>query len=384
MRKFVFRSAVVGLSGAAMAVSGLAAGAAQAASAWGQPGGGPVFVSPSGVATASGQSCTSAAYSSIQAAIDAAPIHGEVVVCAGTYDQTATVTKSLTLQGRPGAIVDATGNIYGIGATASWVTIAGLTVENADSTAPEAPDDGIITAGLLNGQQVAADHVTVTNDITEDNVGSGIDLNSTSYSSAIDDRSSGNGVGINVSDDLGSTASYNTIRGNVSNDNPGGCGIVLADHSGAGIFDNTITDNVANDNGLGTPSAPDASTGSGIILAGSAGGVYDNWITWNTFDGNGHAGAVLHAHVPGLNFGGNVLAWNKIGVNNLRTDYADNDTTGIYLGDASPLTVTVIGNVIQGDYYGIFTAGSVTVTGETHNWFAHVLAAFGNTPTYSG
>jgi len=49
--------------------------------------------------------------------------------------------------------------------------------------------------------------VTITGNTVKDNVGSGIDLNSTSYSVAGNKTPSGNGVGINMSDDLGIAAS---------------------------------------------------------------------------------------------------------------------------------------------------------------------------------
>jgi parallel beta-helix repeat protein len=50
---------------------------------------------------------------------------------------------------------------------------------------PGAPNDGIITAGFVNGVATPGDHVTITDDIVKNNVGSGIDLNSTSYPTAI-------------------------------------------------------------------------------------------------------------------------------------------------------------------------------------------------------
>ena len=71
-----------------------------------------------------------------------------------------------------------------------------------------------------------------------------------------------------------------------------------------------------------------------------------------------------------------------IGRNNLRTDTDDLKTTGVYLADASPLTITVIGNIISNNYYGIFTVGSVTVKGAFFNAFANVVHARGSYPTY--
>jgi parallel beta-helix repeat protein len=379
MKRFVSYASAAGLAGAALAAPGLFATAANA-----QPS--TVYVSPAGTAGAHDWSCRNAAYSSIQAAVEAAPLHGTVVVCKGVYKTTVTVDRAVNLHGDRGAVVDATGQEYGVGVAASWVTVSGLTVENASSTATGSPADGIITAGFVNGVPKIADHVTITGNTVKGNLGSGIDLNSTSYSVASNNRATGNGVGINMADDLGAAASHNRITGNVSNKNPGGCGIALADHAGLGIFDNVISGNVANDNGLGTPSAPNASAGSGIVLAdpGEApgGGVYGNLVSGNSFSGNGHAGVEVHAHAPGLNFSGNVITRNFIGRNNLRTDTDDLQTTGVYVGDAGPLKITVAGNTIYDNYYGIFTAGQVTVKGVKLNRFIHVTHRTGSHPTY--
>jgi parallel beta-helix repeat protein len=377
MMRFLRYAGVAGLAGIAMSASGLAATAANAAPT-------TVYVSPTGTVGAGGSSCSTSTFSSIQAAVEAAPLHGLVVVCPGVYHTSVTVNRAVNLSGKHGAVVDATGQPYGIGVAASWVTVSGLTVENASDTSDNAPADGIITAGFVDDVPTPANHVTITGNTVKDNVGSGIDINSTSYSVASKNVAIGNGVGINMSDDLGVPASHNRIIGNVSDDNPGGCGIALADHTGMGVFDNVISGNVADDNGLGSPSAPDASAGSGIILAdpAPAGGVYDNQVLGNHFSGNGHAGVALHAHAPGTNFSGNVIAGNVIGRNNLRTDTDDLKTTGVYLADASPLTITVIGNIISNNYYGIFTAGSVIVKGALFNGFVNVVHATGSYPTY--
>jgi nitrous oxidase accessory protein NosD len=348
------------------------------------PGQGTVYVSPGGAAGAADRSCGTAAFSSVQAAVTAVPAQGTVIVCAGTYDESVTITESLTLAGRPGAVINAIGQQYGVGVAASYVTVSGLTVENASIGGTLA--DGILTAGAVNaGDGVGiGNHVTIIRDVTENNDGSGIDLNSTTYSSAIDDVSTGNSVGINVSDDFGQPATGNSIIGNVADDNAGGCGIALADHTGVGISNNRVIGNISDDNGLGTSTGTSASAGSGVILAGIAGGVFDNTITRNTFNGNGHAGVDVHAHVAGMNMTGNVITGNWIGVNNLRGSEGDADTTGIYLGDASRLTITVRDNFVSGDYYGVFEAGGpVTVNSVGDNFYTHVTSVLGTSPTFS-
>jgi parallel beta-helix repeat protein len=297
-----------------------------------------------------------------------------------------TVDRRVTLLGQKGATIDATGDAYGVGVSASYSTVAGLTVENASPLNPAQGQfaDGIVTAGLGPNGPVVADHVRIVGNVVTGNLGSGIDLNSTSHSLAIGNTANGNGVGINVADDLGAPAAHNRISHNLADRNFGGCGIALADHSGAGVLDNLVDHNVADDNGLSTPTAPDASAGSGVILASanpSGGVVTGNTITHNAFRGNGHGGVVVHAHVPGADFSGNVISFNLIGTNNLRTDENDLKTTGIYLGSASPQTITVKRNVIHDDYYGIFLSGPVTTTGGK-NEFHHVVQEVGTFPTF--
>jgi hypothetical protein len=45
------------------------------------------------------------------------------------------------------------------------------------------------------------------------------------------------------------------------------------------------------------------------------------------------------------------------------------------------MRITVTGNIIGPDYYGIFTAGAVTVTGG-HNSYHHVKVPRGHVATY--
>jgi parallel beta-helix repeat protein len=343
----------------------------------------PVYVSPNGSASKSDKSCKKAKYNSIQTAIEAAKLKGAVIVCKGTYPGGVNLDRRVTLAGKPGATIDATGDAYGVAVSASSAAVVGLTVENANLAGQI--DDGIVTVGFdsTGAPTGPANHVKVLGNVVTGNLGSGIDLNSTSRSIAFGNRANGNGVGVNVADDLNVAASHNVIALNVANKNFGGCGIALADHTGAGVTDNLVIKNVANQNGLSTPTAPDASAGSGVILASPVpnGVVTGNLITQNKFSGNGHAGVVVHAHAPGADFSGNVISKNLIGTNNLRQDENDTQTTGIYLGSLAPQTITVKGNKIHDDYYGIFMSGPVTMTGSS-NQFQNVTVKTGNFPTF--
>jgi hypothetical protein len=342
---------------------------------------GTVYVAAGYVAATSHRAdCRHPQYSSIQDAIEGVRLGGKVVVCPGTYAGSVTVDRRVRLVGY-GATIDASDQAYGIGISAGYVTVRGFHVTNAND--PNGPADGIITAGFGPAGPVAADHARIIDNVLTGNLGAGIDLNSTSWSVAWNNVSNENGIGVNVADDLGQPAAHNVIANNQTNRNFGGCGIALADHTGAGVTNNLVLHNVGNDNGLSTPTAPDASAGSGVILASPIPGgvVRDNKVIGNEFSGNGHGGVVVHAHAPGSDFSGNAVLFNRIGTNNLRTDSHDLEKTGIYLGSVDPLTIEVAGNVIGPDHYGVFTAGPVTLTGG-HNAYRQVDVPLGHVDSY--
>lgn len=359
MRKLTW-SAVVGA--AALVAVSIAVSPAQSAPTRSAT----LYVAPTGGASGSNTSCATPGYSTVQSAVDAADDGGTVVVCAGTYKETVNIAHRLTLQGEPGAVIDATGKPYGVGIGADHVTVTGMTVKNAG--VKDTPSDGILTA-VLGGTPdtptaTIGNFATITNNVLTANLGSGIDVNSSSNSLVAGNSANGNGVGINVVDDFGTSAANNRIIGNTANDNAGGCGIVLAEHSGKGVFGNVVSGNTADRNGLGTPSAPNASSGSGIIIAGGPqGGAHDNVVSGNRFVNNGHGGVTIHAHAPGGNYNGNVITGNLIGRNNLRTDFKDLKTTGIYIGSVDKLSILVTNNLIRDNEIGLFMAGPVTARG---------------------
>jgi parallel beta-helix repeat protein len=344
-----------------------------------------LFVSPTGTNTNDGSSCAQATYSSIQTAVMSSIAGGRVVVCAGTYNESVNVDKPLTLIGQS-AVVNATGHPYGIGLGASYSAVSGFTVRNAQAQPNGLPGDGIVTGGIVGGNPVASSHDIITDNTTTNNEGAGIDVQSSSFDTVSHNVATHNGIGINVSNDLGGASSHNVITGNTTNKNPGGCGIVLADHSGSGVFANQVTGNTARNNGLGTPSAPNASAGSGIIIAVGAptGGAYNNLVQGNTLTGNGHGGVAIHGHVKGLNLSGNRIVGNTIGKNNLRTDYRDKKTTGVYLGDVSKLQISVKDNLFKNNRYGVFSAGPVTVKHLKSNGFIHVKVHHKHIAKYAG
>jgi hypothetical protein len=327
-----------------------------------------VYVSPSGAAGQADTSCQTAAFTAINDAIAAVPNGSTVRICAGTYFEDAVVTKPITLEGfGKTSKIDATGQqvIPGAGGNGVTVLAARATIESL--AVVNASGDGILVAGANNTSVIAT--------WTRNNGGFGVDLNSTMNSRAAGNTAKDNVAGgINLANDLGVPAAHNVITGNTLIGNTNGCGIVLADHTGAGIFSNTVSNNVANDNGLTVE-------GAGIVLASPVpgGGVFNNMITGNQANGNGLSGITLHGHLEGQNFSGNVLKGNVLGTNNLlgddpgvqTGDVADTQTTGILIATSDPLAISIQGNVIHDDHFGIWTLGGITITGS--NTFSNVV-----------
>jgi nitrous oxidase accessory protein NosD len=102
----------------------LAPGAASADTA----GGATLFVSAAAWPGGDDTSCATASYQTITDAIADAADGDTVVVCPGTYHESVTVYKSITLQGLPGAVIDASGWPVGVRVVANRATVAGLTV----------------------------------------------------------------------------------------------------------------------------------------------------------------------------------------------------------------------------------------------------------------
>lgn len=353
-----------------------------------------IYVSPTATPAGDNSSCAQASETSLQTAVDSVSPGGTVVACAGTYPGFLNITTAqITLRGEGAAIIDANGAGVGVGIGADYVTVKGLTVENAKADAQtQLPGDGIVTAGLVNNVPTPGNFATITGNHTVNNEGAGIDLESTHNSTAGDNVSRHNGIGINVADDLPDAngkplpAFDNVISGNTTNDNPGGCGIVLADHTGAGVYSNKVIGNVAARNGLGTPTAPNASSGSGIIFGGAVPNaiIKNNLVENNVFYKNGHGGVAIHGHAPGADFSGNRIVHNVFGKNNLRDDYKDTKSTGIYLGTVGTITMRIAHNLIENDTIGIFTAGDVTLKGVSTNTFRDVRHHVVHIKKYAG
>jgi hypothetical protein len=370
---------------------------------------GTLFVSPSGSVGSAGGDCGSATFSSISAAVAAAPPWGTVVVCAGTYYEDVFVHKPLTLVGE-NATINATGLENGIWVVSSNVNVSGFDLVDANGEGLLVGIDSLADAPLLPDAgpvltNVQVDHVRALNDNkgfngTEESnckypgdCGGGIHLNVVEHSSVTNSQTTGNADGILLTDDYGPNA-YNLIQGNLVSDNVSECGIVLPSHSSSavsfnpetfqvtgrnpeqgGVFDNRILDNVAIGNG--TNVAPPqfggiggSGGGIGIFGSGPGSGAYGNVVEGNYLAGNGLAGVVMHAHHPGgEDMNGNQVINNTFSTNNVMGDpfdggVSDFETTAIAIYSVPPAEITISGNHIHNNTIGIWLTNTVTGLGS--------------------
>jgi parallel beta-helix repeat protein len=339
------------------------------------------YVSPSGHAGYSNTSCSTAGYSSINAAVAASSSGDTVMVCSGTYHAEVIIRKPLNLIASNGAVIDATGQArlnwngplpgsIGIGVlSTSDVRISGFQIQHAGF-------DGIFVA--------KSSHVSVSGNVLQHNGDVGVDLNGTTWCQAVDNDSEYNTAGgFLVADDNGPT-SHNVVSDNVASHNPGGGGVIVAGHGTAGVTSTTVADNQLTDNGT-----LKARSGAGVVISSTVRGetVANNIISGNTIYGNGLAGVAIHAHLPSQNMNGNQIIGNTIGMNGTLADpivlaasasstknvaKADTQTTGILVGAAGSIQVQISDNNIYDDENGIFLEGvgnvvNALMTGNTYS-----------------
>lgn len=348
--------------------------------------------------TGTGTSCTHAAPCTLTTALGTAAAGGTVRALEGTY--TGGVTLGTTTIGAPiatpvhlvgqhGAVIDATGDQYGIAilGSASGTSVRGFTVENASDTgilvAPGAP-------GAVPALNPPASDVTIVDNTLHDNgtknptsPGWGIHLMSTTNSSVADNRVYNNGGGVYLTDEFGPNDHNRVIDNHVDN-NALQCGIILAGHVAAvdpitllptgagGVFDNLVARNVVKGNGT-------LSQGGGILMGGGTldAAVYSNVIRDNIAIGNGLAGVVIHQHAPS-DLNNNVIVGNRVANDNLGGDpdfppFVINFPTGILVASAAgPISGTVIAhNKISHVQVGIWTLNVPAATNHiAHNRFA--------------
>jgi nitrous oxidase accessory protein NosD len=323
-------------------------------------------------------------------AVDVATAGATVRVAHGTYMEQVSITKKLTLIGH-GAVIDAVGQKGGIqplagmgivgygllvfGPGASRSTVEGFTVENAIG-------EGILVAGTSH--VLVADNTVRQNDAgfntkltlecqAQGNVpgdcGEGVHFLSVTWSRLMDNVIENNVGGFLMTDEVG-PSSHNVISGNVAKNNKEDCGITLPSHNASamadptkgGVYDNLVIGNLSEGNG---------GAGVGMFAPFPGTASYDNRVIGNRLINNGEAGIGIHAHAPGQNVSGNVILNNWVSGNGIDPDSGSGHPTGIALFSAAvPVTVTVAGNHISHEFWGIFRAGTITIHGLGSNHYA--------------
>jgi Periplasmic copper-binding protein (NosD) len=414
----------------ALLVAGLAATTIASASSAGSAAS-ALYVAPHGVSGAADVDCASAGYSSVQAAVDAAPAGATVHVCRGSYSEDVVISGPLELMGQKGAVIHGTPTANGMCdqngpfGPGSVPCLAGITVKSSDVTVrgltvTGAIGEGILVTGSLTGQSIGRVLIRGNRVIDNDedgkpskahspyppckphgqipgDCGEGIHLMGVYDSIVSHNRVEGNSGGILLSDELGPTY-HNKIGHNFVTSNLYDCGITVPGHnphaldangnrqpSVAGVYDNVIFRNRITGNGI-------TEEGAGVLFANaSAGtGAYDNLVSHNYIAGNEMAGVTMHAHVlpPGKyeDLSGNRIVGNTIGPNNLGGDpdafecafqcraHPLRQTTGILVFGAVPLDVTIAHNHIRRNEFGIWLGkGKMVAASLKHNLFRNVV-----------
>ena len=333
-----------------------------------------------------------ACVTSIQQAVDNASPGATITLNGGTYHQSVTITKPLTLQGSNAAntIIDATGqaNAIRIEGTTGPVRIANITAENAidmgilvanasqvtiDSNIIMhndrgwAPIPGATPEQLASGQGSTCPNVTL---FLQGDCGEGMNLNGVTNSVVSNNQVHDNIGGILLSDENGPTHG-NQIVNNMVMNNDDECGITLASHPGGappnftpagGVYNNEVEGNTVTGNGA---------AGIGIYTPIPGTAAYANIVRNNIAQNNGLPGVALHSHAPGQNLNDNVIIGNTLSGNG-PDGGVNTDPTGIVIfsdlsAGAMPITGTVIdGNQITGETTGIYI-GTAAINQSAHN-----------------
>ena len=404
-----------------LAATAIAAQASIASAAPAGHGSHALYVSPKAEPHARDRSCRTAAFSTIQSAVNAAPAGGTVVVCTGTYHEQVVLSKPLSLQGQHAVISQAGVSpaftvtlpaplgkqtiFAGVVIVSSDVTVSGFTVRDAQG-------EGILAAGpgaTITGLDIS-DNAVVNNDLgggvppkskyfqcaaqgqVPGDCGEGVHLaGGVAYSNVHGNYVAGNSGGILLSDDVGPTHD-NLIDDNTVTENTTDCGITVPGHNPlalnakgvpqpavAGVYENVIKNNVVTNNGV-------KGEGAGVLFANAGPGTasYDNLVQDNYIAGNGLAGVTMHAHTIGKtqfeDLNGNVIVGNAIGKNNLDGDTldaprgpTDKVTTGVLVfSGGTRVSVVIARNHIFDNSIGIWLSKVVTAAGLRTNRFTDV------------
>ena len=322
---------------------------------------------------------TGGCYSTIQAAVTAAPAGSTIKVAAGTYNEDVLITKAVSLKGAGAglSIINAANAspVYGvtIQGVQSKTVVSGFTIEKAPLAGIQvaASNGVVISHNTVQGNDTNLNLTNPSNPtcagalpFDAEDCGEGINLNGSVGATVNYNTVQNNAGGILVSDEFGPNHG-NVIENNAIQNNVLDCGITVASHPhsfpggnpgpGYGVYGNLIEDNSSSNNG---------GAGVGIFDPTPGTKAYNNTVLNNVISGNGYAGVMLHSHAPNQGLSGNKIIGNWIGQNNLAgdTDSGDLATTGILVWSAvSPVTGLVIENnvIVGGNHFGIWVVGPI-------------------------
>ena len=332
-----------------------------------------LYVSPTG--TDAGD-CTASPCRTINYAVSQASAGDVISVAAGTYNESVSITKKLSLVGS-GATIDATGKtsppnaIVISGSDAAGTLVTGFTVQHA---------------GLEGIFVVQTSRITIENNLVRENdtygplnplcvdqpddCGEAIHLQSVTNAIVRNNIVRDNVGGILLTDEDG-PASGNLIAENTVLNNTLDCGITLASHhfslqapaapGVAGIYQNTVLHNTSNGNGA---------AGIGVFAGPPGAAAWGNMVANNTAMNNGAGGIMMHSHTPLQYVDKNVFTNNTLSGNGIDTDNPiDDGPTGISVFSAVvPIPNTVISaNHVTNEQYGIVSFNAVKLSGLPSN-----------------
>ena len=128
--------------------------------------------------------------------------------------------------------------------------------------------------------------------------------------------------------------------------------VALTDASRGGVYDNLVINNFSAGNEFGV--------GIFASLPGTAS--YNNRVIHNELALNVEAGVEVHALSGSQNVSGNAIVNNTIFANGIDPISGSTQPTGIALFSAVvPMSVAVTDNHISSEFWGIFTAGPITI-----------------------
>ena len=162
-----------------------------------------------------------------------------MIVCRGTYNEDAVVTRPVTLVGL-GAVINPSSPVLqtnspvyaqagnnGLTVLSGGVTVRGFTVTGATGDGVLAAGDRSVFQGLTSNHNggiginlAGSSYSLVKGNVTDDNVGGGIQL--------------ANDAG-GLPQFAGATSSHDIVANNVASGNVAGCGIIVVDHLGSTV-----------------------------------------------------------------------------------------------------------------------------------------------------